>query len=107
MKKFFKHTILILCFLLSTAQGLHLLGHVLNSHHEQENKKELVHIVDDHKCSICNTSFYPLQPDNNYSIYVWSNYKVNNTPTFYINKNIESSNSISLKLRGPPIVDLI
>jgi len=107
MKRFLKHIILFLCILLSTSQGIHLISHVLASHHNQDNKKEHIDIVDDHKCSICSTSFHPLLPENNYSIYTWSNCEENNTSTFYIKENVESCNLISIKLRGPPSVDLI
>lgn len=106
MNKHLKHTIFFICFLVSTAQAIHLFGHVLNNH-KQENHKEVIHLLDNHKCSICDISFNPLLPINIYPEFVWETVSKSKLVIVTYQKQIQQFYSENKNPRGPPYLQLI
>lgn len=101
MKQILKHTILLLCILASTAQVVHLSAHIFNSH--QESDQESIHLVDDHKCTICTHSVIPSSPTNStYVEITWVNDTYNSTINVYTNQFYKTIDLKSSYLRGPP-----
>lgn len=101
MNKHLKHILFFLCFLVSTAQGIHLFGHVLSNHH-QEGNKDVIHLLDNHKCSICDISFNPLLPINNQPEFIWVTISESNSAIFTHEKQFQEFHSEVKNPRGPP-----
>lgn len=100
MKKFIKHTLILLSLMVSTYQAMHVVGHLLNSH--DDNTKDLIQVAD-HKCSLCHISINSLLPDNEFEPFIWkegSKYFVQfRTPT-------ATSEEVAItyfSLRAPPV----
>lgn len=105
MNKYLKHKLFLLCILIFTTQALHQFSHVLISH--SENDKELVHFIDNHKCSICHLNVTPLLPQNNYSIHTWATPVIEYIVIPHTNKSIKPIDLQNISLRGPPLFDRI
>ena len=101
MNKLLKHILFFMCFLVSTAQAIHLFGHVLNNHH-QEGNKEVIHLLDNHKCSICDISFNPLLPINDQPEFIWVTIGESNCEIFTQEKQFQEFRLEIKQTRGPP-----
>lgn len=100
MKKFIKHTILLLCLIVSTSQAMHVVGHLLNSH--DNSTTDLFHIAE-HKCSLCNLTFDSSLPNNEIEPFVW-----NESPRHFVAfpapiLSIKEVNFTYFSLRAPPV----
>ena len=100
MNRITKHIIITLCFLISTAQAIHLFCHVLNSDHS--DKKEISHLVDNHKCSICENPFLPLSNDNELEEFTWILIDHQSLVSDILVVFFKENTTLNLKLRGPP-----
>ncbi len=104
MNRITKHIIITLCFLLTTSQAIHLFCHVLNS--DDNNKKEVLHAVENHKCFLCETSLTPLENNHLSETFTWIAPILPWTISEFIIKSEKQHFLHHLKLRGPPNIEI-